>query len=143
MADHAGATGERATRAQIRTCQAGGVLSLRLHDDLHLLAAAGLHDAAAGAHAVLLGAGGLHLEGHAVARGVLQGQRARHILAQLKPALGSNSGERLAAQQERLQWASRAHERSAPTRRVAAATEVGAHAGAAQARMYVLCLHSY
>lgn len=55
----------------VPTCQAGRVLALRLHDDLHLLAAAGLHDAAAGPHAVLLGAGGLDLEGHAVPRGVL------------------------------------------------------------------------
>lgn len=110
-----------------RTCQGGRVLALRLHNDLHLLAAARLNNAAAGPHAVLLGAGRLdlradtrhaaatavddaaprrsgtttslrgaraaqarhstraHLERHPLPRRVLQRQRARHILAELKP----------------------------------------------------------
>lgn len=75
----------RLAPACVHTCEAWGILPLRLHDDLHLLAAAGLHDAAAGAHAVLFGAGGLHFEGHALAARVLKGQRAWHILPQLEP----------------------------------------------------------
>lgn len=121
-----------------RTCQGGRVLALRLHNDLHLLAAARLNNAAAGPHAVLLGAGRLdlradtrhaaaiavddaaprrsgtttslrgaraaqarhstraHLERHPLPRRVLQRQRARHILAELKPG-GRNSGRKVSA----------------------------------------------
>jgi hypothetical protein len=61
------------------------VLFLRLHDDLQADVAAGLGDAAAGADNILLGSGGLDIEGHTTCQGIADGDGGQKLLAQLQP----------------------------------------------------------
>lgn len=69
----------------IHTCQISRHLPLGLQNDLNILAGIGIHQAIAWPNTILLGAGGLDLEGHTVSRRILKCQRYWSVLPELKP----------------------------------------------------------